>query len=184
MEGSVLLQQVNSKLAEKRPVSEQKIKARATLYVIFTCLVSAMSGALFGYDGGISGGVSIMPGFASKFFPGKRSLLCRCVLVPDSLADSLFDEIICAEQLAENSGSRSYYCRRNDAVLQLFASVMYFTGEPFPILDQKPCRYLLGLPERFGCMRRSGCKHSGRTPQQTLWAYHDHDTCWNFLLHW
>lgn len=71
MEGSVLLQQVNSKLAEKRADPEHKIKARATLYVVFTCLVSAMSGALFGYDGGISGGVSVMPGFASKFFPGK-----------------------------------------------------------------------------------------------------------------
>lgn len=67
----MLLQQLSSKLAAKRALPEHKIKARATSYVVFTCLVSAMSGALFGYDGGISGGVSVMPGFAAKFFPGK-----------------------------------------------------------------------------------------------------------------
>lgn len=73
MEGSFILNQVESKLAQKAPLPEHKIKARATLYVVFTCLVSAMSGALFGYDGGTTGGVSIMPAFASKFFPGKRA---------------------------------------------------------------------------------------------------------------
>ena len=29
-----------------------------------------MSGALFGFDGGITGGVSTFPAFQARFFPG------------------------------------------------------------------------------------------------------------------
>ncbi|KAL6211691.1 hypothetical protein ACLB2K_016914 [Fragaria x ananassa] len=40
-----------------------------TLFVIFTCVVAASGGLLFGYDIGISGGVTSMEPFLSKFFP-------------------------------------------------------------------------------------------------------------------
>ena len=36
--------------ATKRKIDPSKIKAKATLYVVFTCFVSAMSGALFGFE--------------------------------------------------------------------------------------------------------------------------------------
>lgn len=37
--------------AVKKPTANaHKIKARATTYVVFTCFVSAMSGALFGFE--------------------------------------------------------------------------------------------------------------------------------------
>ncbi|GJU84772.1 serine/threonine-protein kinase D6PKL2-like protein [Tanacetum coccineum] len=40
-----------------------------TLYVTFTCVVAAMGGLIFGYDIGISGGVTSMDPFLKKFFP-------------------------------------------------------------------------------------------------------------------
>ncbi|KAF3685493.1 Sugar carrier protein C [Capsicum annuum] len=39
-----------------------------TLYVTITCIVAAMGGLIFGYDIGISGGVTSMDSFLSKFF--------------------------------------------------------------------------------------------------------------------
>lgn len=40
-----------------------------TLYVTVTCIVAAMGGLIFGYDIGISGGVTSMDSFLEKFFP-------------------------------------------------------------------------------------------------------------------
>ncbi|GJY56397.1 serine/threonine-protein kinase D6PKL1-like protein [Tanacetum coccineum] len=40
-----------------------------TLYVTFTCVVAAMGCLIFGYDIGISGGVTSMDPFLKKFFP-------------------------------------------------------------------------------------------------------------------
>nr|CAD1841223.1 unnamed protein product [Ananas comosus var. bracteatus] len=40
-----------------------------TLYVLFTCFVAATGGLIFGYDLGISGGVTSMDPFLMKFFP-------------------------------------------------------------------------------------------------------------------
>ncbi|GJU67730.1 sugar carrier protein C-like protein [Tanacetum coccineum] len=40
-----------------------------TLYVAFTCVVAAMGCLIFGYDIGISGGVTSMDPFLKKFFP-------------------------------------------------------------------------------------------------------------------
>ncbi|KMS98096.1 hypothetical protein BVRB_4g095750 [Beta vulgaris subsp. vulgaris] len=42
---------------------------KLTPYVLATCIVAAMGGLIFGYDIGISGGVTSMPDFLSKFFP-------------------------------------------------------------------------------------------------------------------
>ncbi|KAJ6302993.1 hypothetical protein OIU77_016975 [Salix suchowensis] len=42
---------------------------KTTSYFIFSCLVAAMGGSLFGYDLGVSGGVTSMDDFLSKFFP-------------------------------------------------------------------------------------------------------------------
>lgn len=44
-------------------------KGRVTPYVIVACIVAATGGSLFGYDVGISGGVTSMDGFLKKFFP-------------------------------------------------------------------------------------------------------------------
>jgi hypothetical protein len=40
-----------------------------TPFVTVTCIVAAMGGLIFGYDIGISGGVTSMDPFLKKFFP-------------------------------------------------------------------------------------------------------------------
>ncbi|KAL8492957.1 hypothetical protein ACS0TY_024239 [Phlomoides rotata] len=47
----------------------EEYKGRVTAYVVIACLVAAIGGSLFGYDIGISGGVTSMDGFLEKFFP-------------------------------------------------------------------------------------------------------------------
>ncbi|KAF3955497.1 hypothetical protein ACB098_12G108300 [Castanea mollissima] len=42
---------------------------RMTLFVILSCMMAAMGGVIFGYDIGISGGVTSMDSFLKKFFP-------------------------------------------------------------------------------------------------------------------
>ncbi|KAF5179202.1 Sugar transport protein [Thalictrum thalictroides] len=42
---------------------------KVTVFVIMTCLVAATGGLIFGYDLGVSGGVTSMEPFLSKFFP-------------------------------------------------------------------------------------------------------------------
>jgi sugar porter (SP) family MFS transporter len=44
-------------------------KGRITVSVLITCIVAASSGLIFGYDIGISGGVTTMVPFLHKFFP-------------------------------------------------------------------------------------------------------------------
>ncbi|KAI4323737.1 hypothetical protein L6164_023319 [Bauhinia variegata] len=44
-------------------------KGRVTLFVIVSCMMAAMGGVIFGYDAGISGGVTSMESFLKKFFP-------------------------------------------------------------------------------------------------------------------
>ncbi|XP_073005738.1 sugar transport protein MST3-like [Typha latifolia] len=42
---------------------------KLTLFVLLTCIVAATGGLIFGYDIGISGGVTSMDSFLKKFFP-------------------------------------------------------------------------------------------------------------------
>ncbi|KAL3824580.1 hypothetical protein ACJIZ3_020609 [Penstemon smallii] len=44
-------------------------KGKVTAYVVTACIVAAIGGSLFGYDIGISGGVTSMDAFLEKFFP-------------------------------------------------------------------------------------------------------------------
>ncbi|KAG6549409.1 hypothetical protein Mapa_009128 [Marchantia paleacea] len=80
---------------------------RLTQYVVFACIVAASSGIIFGYDLGVSGGVTSMDDFLSKFFP------------------SVYRNEKKAEESAEGSDN---YCRYNDQILQLFTSSLYLAG--------------------------------------------------------
>ncbi|XP_010113151.2 hexose carrier protein HEX6, partial [Morus notabilis] len=42
---------------------------KITTFVILSCMMAAMGGVIFGYDIGISGGVTSMEPFLKKFFP-------------------------------------------------------------------------------------------------------------------
>ncbi|KAJ4839872.1 Sugar transport protein 14 [Turnera subulata] len=76
---------------------------KITGYFIFACVVAAMGGSLFGYDLGVSGGVTSMDDFLVEFFPAvyKRK----------------------HAHLQETD-----YCKYDDQILTLFTSSLYFSA--------------------------------------------------------
>lgn len=76
---------------------------RITPYFVFACVVAAMGGSLFGYDLGVSGGVTSMDDFLIEFFPKiyRRK----------------------QEHLLETD-----YCKYDNQILTLFTSSLYFAG--------------------------------------------------------
>ncbi|GMJ07403.1 sugar transport protein 14 [Hibiscus trionum] len=76
---------------------------KITNYFIFACLVAATGGSLFGYDLGVSGGVTSMDDFLKEFFPKiyKRK----------------------QAHLHETD-----YCKYDNQLLTLFTSSLYFAG--------------------------------------------------------
>jgi len=76
---------------------------RITGYFIYACVVAALGGSLFGYDLGVSGGVTSMDDFLKEFFPKvyRRK----------------------QEHLNETD-----YCKYDNQVLTLFTSSLYFAG--------------------------------------------------------
>ncbi|CAA7036457.1 unnamed protein product [Microthlaspi erraticum] len=75
-----------------------------TPFVIITCVVAAMGGLLFGYDLGISGGVTSMDEFLTKFFPQVE------------------------RQKVEKGKLDTAYCKFDDQKLQLFTSSLYLAA--------------------------------------------------------
>lgn len=76
-------------------------KGRITPYVVLVCIVGACTGLVFGYDIGIAGGVISFPDFQENFFPNVA---------------------------AHKDTGDSAYCKYNDALLQLFVSVLFLAG--------------------------------------------------------
>ncbi|KAL1201825.1 Sugar transport protein 12 [Cardamine amara subsp. amara] len=74
-----------------------------TTYVTITCIVAAMGGLIFGYDIGISGGVTTMESFQKKFFP------------------SVYEK-------QKNDHESSQYCRFDSVSLTLFTSSLYLAA--------------------------------------------------------
>ncbi|KAF2546269.1 hypothetical protein F2Q70_00022065 [Brassica cretica] len=74
-----------------------------TGFVIITCIVAAMGGLLFGYDLGISGGVTSMEEFLSKFFPE-------------------------VDRQMHNARRETAYCKFDNQLLQLFTSSLYLAA--------------------------------------------------------
>ncbi|KAF6140625.1 hypothetical protein GIB67_013918 [Kingdonia uniflora] len=75
---------------------------KVTLSVIITCIVVASGGLIFGYDIGISGGVTTMPPFLEKFFP---SVLRKMA-----------------------ASKHNTYCAYDSQLLTLFTSSLYLAG--------------------------------------------------------
>ncbi|XP_022159411.1 sugar carrier protein C-like, partial [Momordica charantia] len=74
-----------------------------TFYVLITCIVAAMGGLIFGYDIGISGGVTSMAPFLQKFFP------------------SVYEK----EAL---DTSTNQYCKFDSVALTMFTSSLYLAA--------------------------------------------------------
>ncbi|KAL9247647.1 hypothetical protein vseg_021059 [Gypsophila vaccaria] len=75
---------------------------RVTVAVVITCIVAASGGLIFGYDIGISGGVTMMVPFLQKFFPS----------VLEKAADA----------------KTNTYCVYDSQVLTAFTSSLYIAG--------------------------------------------------------
>ncbi|KAF9617521.1 hypothetical protein IFM89_036725 [Coptis chinensis] len=78
-------------------------KGRMTLLVVLSCMAAAMGGVIFGYDIGISGGVTSMEPFLVKFFPEVYSKM-------------------------KNDKKISNYCKFDSQLLTLFTSSLYIAG--------------------------------------------------------
>ncbi|KAK2645599.1 hypothetical protein Ddye_020794 [Dipteronia dyeriana] len=76
---------------------------RITGYFIVACIVAALGGSLFGYDLGVSGGVTSMDDFLKEFFP----------------------KVYTRKQKHLNETD---YCKYDDQILTLFTSSLYFAG--------------------------------------------------------
>ncbi|KAG8373719.1 hypothetical protein BUALT_Bualt11G0054000 [Buddleja alternifolia] len=76
---------------------------KLTRYVIMTALAGAAGGLIFGYDLGISGGVTSMAPFLEKFFPE-------------------------VHRREEGATSTNQYCKFDSQILQLFTSSLYLAA--------------------------------------------------------
>jgi len=100
-----------------------------TAFVIVTCLVAAMGGLIFGYDLGISGGVTSMEQFLTKFFPSVH------------------------KKMTNESGEQNAYCKFDSHLLTLFTSSLYlaalvasfFASSITRVFGRKPTMFLGGL---------------------------------------
>ncbi|CAM8983338.1 unnamed protein product [Rhodiola kirilowii] len=82
--------------------SENHYNAKVTASVVITCIVAASGGLIFGYDIGISGGVTTMVPFLKKFFP---SILRKAA-----------------------EAKTNMYCIYDSQVLTAFTSSLYIAG--------------------------------------------------------
>ncbi|XP_016579855.2 sugar carrier protein A isoform X2 [Capsicum annuum] len=80
----------------------ENYKGKITLYVIIACIVAAVGGSLFGYDIGISGGVTSMDEFLRRFF---------------------YSVYLKKQHVHEDN-----YCKYNNQVLAAFTSSLYLAG--------------------------------------------------------
>ncbi|XP_020587007.1 sugar transport protein 4-like [Phalaenopsis equestris] len=91
-------------MADKNAVNHGKeYPGKVTPFVLLTCLVAATGGLIFGYDIGISGGVTSMESFLLRFFPSVYL------------------------QQKKNS-STNEYCKFNSDLLTLFTSSLYIAA--------------------------------------------------------
>ena len=82
----------------------RQFEGKVTPFVFVTCLVAAMGGLLFGYDLGITGGVTSMEPFLVKFFP------------------SVY------KKMKDESRHDSSYCKFDNQLLTLFTSSLYIAA--------------------------------------------------------
>ncbi|XP_020704046.1 hexose carrier protein HEX6-like [Dendrobium catenatum] len=84
---------------DRRP---EAYEGKVTSFVVLSCIVAASGGILFGYDIGISGGVSATTSFLKRFFP------------------HVYHEML--------SSHTSNYCKFNSVILTTFTSSLYIAG--------------------------------------------------------
>ncbi|KAK4767113.1 hypothetical protein SAY86_014863 [Trapa natans] len=83
--------------------SGTEFEAKITPIVVISCIMAATGGLMFGYDVGVSGGVTTMAGFLKKFFP-----------------------VVYRKTVLETDNGN--YCKYDNQGLQLFTSSLYLAG--------------------------------------------------------
>ncbi|KAH8511976.1 hypothetical protein H0E87_009244 [Populus deltoides] len=83
--------------------NKKEYPGNLTPFVTVTCIVAAMGGLIFGYDIGISGGVTSMPSFLKKFFPS-----------------------VYRKQQADETSNQ--YCQYDSPTLTMFTSSLYLAA--------------------------------------------------------
>ncbi|EMS50017.1 Hexose carrier protein HEX6 [Triticum urartu] len=86
------------------PAGGAGYSGRVTSFVVLSCIVAGSGGILFGYDLGISGGVTSMESFLKKFFPDVY------------------------HQMNGDKAAVSNYCRFDSELLTVFTSSLYVAG--------------------------------------------------------
>ncbi|VVB15177.1 unnamed protein product [Arabis nemorensis] len=86
------------------PANGVEFEAKITPIVIISCIMAATGGLMFGYDVGVSGGVTSMPDFLKKFFP------------------------VVHRRVEAGVDLNSNYCKYDNQGLQLFTSSLYLAG--------------------------------------------------------
>ncbi|KAJ7965708.1 Sugar transport protein [Quillaja saponaria] len=103
------------------------VNGKITASVMITCFVAASSGLIFGYDIGISGGVTTMVPFLHKFFP------------------SVLRKI--------GEAKTNFYCLYDSEVLTLFTSSLYIAGLASSLVASR----LTAIIGRRNIMLMGGC---------------------------
>ncbi|CAA2935355.1 hexose carrier protein HEX6-like isoform X1 [Olea europaea var. sylvestris] len=83
--------------------TDGQYNGRITLFVALSCMMASMGGVIFGYDIGISGGVTSMEPFLKKFFPEVYTRM-------------------------KEDTEISNYCKFDSQLLTLFTSSLYIAG--------------------------------------------------------
>ncbi|KAG8381547.1 hypothetical protein BUALT_Bualt06G0133000 [Buddleja alternifolia] len=81
----------------------KEYNGKITWFVLLSCMIAASGGIIFGYDVGVSGGVTSMDPFLSKFFPGVYKKMKGDVKI-------------------------SNYCKFDSQLLTSFTSSLYIAG--------------------------------------------------------
>jgi sugar porter (SP) family MFS transporter len=111
-------------------------ESKFTWFVLMTALVAASGGLMFGYDNGVSGGVSGMDHFLAKFYP---DILARKIANDNSV----------------DRGVGSPYCKFDDQHLQTFTSCLFLAG----LLSSFPAAWVTSNRGRKTSMVISGAAY-------------------------
>eukprot|EP00250_Pteridium_aquilinum_P024322 c28917_g1_i1 orf=302-1051(+) len=99
-------------------------RSRVPLYVVLLSLFAATGGIMFGYDIGVSGGVTVMDDFLCQFFPGVLEEKIRTEGLKDVRCHTINKEV----ESTKNNASKGLYCLFGSQQVQLFTSSLYLAA--------------------------------------------------------
>ncbi|KAG6392257.1 hypothetical protein SASPL_146471 [Salvia splendens] len=118
---------------DSTPRKGKEYPGKLTAHVIVTCVVAAMGGLIFGYDIGISGGVTSMDSFLEKFFPSvyrkekaDKSTNQYCKF--DSVPLTLFTSSLYLAALASSIVAATVTRKLGRKLSMLFGGVLFCAG--------------------------------------------------------